>query len=400
MQTTLKQKLSTPSFVEFVALAAMMTSMAALSIDAVLPALPDMGRELGVQRANDNQLVITLLFLGMAVGQMIYGPLSDSTGRRPAIFAGFGLFIVGTVTCLVATTFPVLLAGRVMQGLGAAGPRIVTLALVRDQYGGRSMARVMSFVMTIFILVPVIAPALGQGLLLLAHWRAIFVAYLLLASITLLWFALRQPETLQQEKRRSFSIIRIGRAIGEVLRIRVAFGYTLAAGLISGAFLGYLNSSQQILQEQYALGTRFPLYFAVLALSLGSASFVNGRLVMRYGMRALARTALFSISGLSLVFLLLALGLAGQPPLWLLMLYLLLSFFGIGILFGNLNSMAMEPLGHIAGVGAAVVGSLSTLIAMMLGAIVGQSYNGTVLPLVGGFLLFSLASLTVMFWVE
>ena len=378
----------------------MMTSLVALSIDAMLPALPEIGRDLGVQRDNDNQLIISLLFLGLAGGQLIYGPISDRTGRKPAIYAGYGLFIIGCLLSLLATSFPMMLVGRVIQGIGVAGPRIVTIALVRDQYEGRAMARVMSFVMTVFILVPIIAPAVGQGLLLVAHWRAIFGLYLGLALMTGLWFALRQPETLSPDRRIPFSWRRIAAAIREILANRIAFGYTLAAGLVSGAFIGYLNSAQQIFQDQYKLGPQFPLYFAILALSLGSASFLNARLVMRYGMRPLSSRSLLAMAGFSILFGAIAYVLAGHPPLWALMTYFLLTFFCVGILFGNLNALAMEPLGHIAGVGAAVVGALSTLISLLLGTLIGQGYNGTVLPLVGGFMILSIASGIVMRWIK
>ncbi|MCB0155677.1 MAG: multidrug effflux MFS transporter [Anaerolineae bacterium] len=387
-------------FVEFVALMALMISLVALSIDALLPALPEIGQALGVQRENDNQLIISLLFLGMAVGQMIYGPLSDSTGRKPAIYVGFGLFASGSLLALFATSMPMMLAGRVLQGLGAAGPRIVTMALIRDQYDGRAMAQVMSFVMAVFILVPVIAPTFGQTILIVAHWRAIFGVYLVMALVAATWLAVRQPETLLVSQRIPFSLARIARAIREVFTLRIALGYTIATGLVFGAFLGYLNSAQQIFQDQYGLGQLFPLYFSVLALSIGSASFLNGRLVMRYGMRSLSIWALLSVGTLSAVFWLISYAWAGQPPLGFLMVYLLLAFFGIGILFGNMNALAMEPLGHIAGVGAAVVGSLSTLISLLLGTAIGQSYNGTILPLIGGFALLSVASLLVMSWTE
>lgn len=387
-------------FAEFVALTAMMISLVALSIDALLPALPKIGQTLGVQRDNDNQLIISLLFLGMALGQMIYGPLSDSTGRKPAIYIGFALFIAGCLLALVATSLPMMLVGRVLQGVGAAGPRIVTVAMVRDQYEGRAMARVMSFAMAVFILVPVIAPLFGQLIVLVAHWRAIFGAYLVLAIIALGWFSLRQQETLAPNHRLPLSLPRLALAMREILTNRLALGYTVAAGLVSGAFIGYLNSAQQIFQVQYSLDQMFPVYFATLALSIGSASFLNARLVMRYGMRWLSLTALLTLGGFSLIFLAIAAGVAGQPPLWVLMVYLLLSFFCIGILFGNLNALAMDPLGHIAGVGAAVVGSLSTLISLLLGTLIGQSYNGTVLPLIVGFALLSTASIGVVRWAE
>jgi DHA1 family bicyclomycin/chloramphenicol resistance-like MFS transporter len=379
---------------------ALMISLVALSIDAMLPALPEIGRDLGVQRENSSQLIITFLILGMAIGQMVYGPLSDSTGRKPAIYAGFGLYMVGCLFSVFATSFAVMLAGRLMQGMGAAGPRIVTVALIRDRYEGRAMARVMSFVMAVFILVPAIAPALGQSLLIVAHWRAIFVAFLVLALIALIWFATRQPETLALDRRLRFSLKRIMLAIREICVSRIPLGYTIATGLIFGAFLGYLSTAQQMLQEQYGLGRQFPLYFALLALALGSASFMNARLVVRYGMRLLTSWASQTLSGLSIVFFAIAIVLGGQPSLVTLMIYLMISFFCIGILFGNLNALAMEPLGHIAGVGAAVVGSFSTLISVLLGIVIGQSYNGTILPLVGGFAILSTAAVAVIRWTE
>jgi DHA1 family bicyclomycin/chloramphenicol resistance-like MFS transporter len=388
------------SFVEFVALMAMMTALPAMSIDAMLPALLEIGLDLGVERANDGQLVISLLFLGMAVGQMFYGPLSDSIGRKPTIYIGFGLYAGGCLLSMLTASFQVMLVGRILQGWGIAAPRVVIVSMVRDQYSGRAMARVMSFVMAVFILVPVVAPAFGQTVLLVAHWRAIFGIYLLLALVIGAWFAWRQPETLLPNRRIPFSLVRIGRAIREVVALRTAFGYTVTAGLVSGAFVGYLNSAQQVFQEQYGLGQLFPLYFAILALSLGSASMVNARLVLRFGMRALSFRALQSNIALSVIVLGIAVIMAGRPPLWLLTFYFLLTFFGVGILFGNLNALAMEPLGHIAGVGAAVVGSLSTFISLLLGTLIGQSYNGTVLPLVGGFAILSITAMGVMRWVE
>lgn len=391
---------ASPGFGEFVALLAMMMSMVALSIDAMLPALPDIGRDLGVQRDNDTQLIISFVFAGYAVGQLIYGPLSDSYGRKPAIYLGFCFFIIGCLLSLFSTDFTTMLAGRLLQGLGAAGNRTVSVALVRDQYEGRVMARVMSSAMSIFILVPVIAPALGQALLFVAHWRAIFVAFLALAVMILTWFIIRQPETLPSEKRNPFSWRRNLLAVKEICTTRVAFGYTLASGLVSAGFLAYLASSQQIFQDQYGVGTLFPLYFATLALAIGGASFANSRLVMRYGMRTLSRTALYVLTVLSLMFFAIAWNLAGHPPLWGLMIYFLLLFFCIGLLFGNLNALAMEPLGHIAGVGASVVGALATLLSVPIGTLIAQSFDGTILPLVGGFTLLGLATLAMMIWTE
>lgn len=376
----------------------MMTSLVALSIDAMLPALPDIGRDLGVAAPNDRQLIISIIFLGSALGQLFFGPLSDKTGRKPAIYAGYSLFITGSLVAAFAINFPMILFGRALQGIGLSAPQAVTMALVRDRFEGRKMARVMSFVMTVFILVPMIAPTIGQGILSVAGWRSIFGSFLLFACITVGWFALRIPETLAPENREPFSLKRITRSFQEILKIRPALGYALTAGLINGIFLGYLNSSQQIFQEQYALGDLFPLFFAIISLSLGMASFLNARLVMRYGMIQLVRWALRIEFGLAVVFLGIAMLCAGHPPLWLFMAYLLLFFFCTGVLFGNTNSLAMQPLGHLAGIGAAMVGSFSTLLSVLLGTVIGRSYDGTVLPLVVGMTTLSGIAMFVVRW--
>lgn len=291
-----------------------------------------------------------------------------------------------------------MLTGRLLQGLGAAGPRIVTLAVIRDRYEGRRMARVMSFAMAIFILVPIIAPAMGQGILLIANWRAIFGAFLVIAAATALWFMARQPETLPADRRAPFTITRISSGFREVLTTRPALGYTLAAGLASGPFIAYLSTAQQMFQVQYGLGRLFPFYFASLSIAIGAASLSNAKLVMRYGMKALARWALAMMGLLSAGFFVVAYLADGHPPLWMLVVYLLLVFFCEGILFGNLNALAMEPLGHIAGIGAAVVGALSLAVSIGGGVLIGQAYNGTVLPLVAGFGVLGFAALAVMRW--
>jgi DHA1 family bicyclomycin/chloramphenicol resistance-like MFS transporter len=391
---------SSPSYLEFVVLVSMMMSLMALSIDAMLPALPQIGSDLNVHNANDRQLVVSAIFLGVAVGQLFFGPLSDKTGRKPAIYFGYSLYIFGALLSAFAFSFPMMLFGRLLQGIGISAPRAVLLALVRDLYEGRLMARVMSFVSTVLLLIPMVAPTLGQAILLHAGWRSIFFSFVLMALITLIWFALRMPETLSPDKRTPFSLKRIIDTTFEIIKMRSAFGYTISIGLISGAFLGYLNSAQQIFQEQYALGERFPLYFALIALSIGIASFLNAHLVLRFGMRFLVRWSLIIILGLSTVALGIALKMTGQLPLWLLMTYLMSTFFSVGILFGNQNSLAMEPLGHLAGIGAAVVGSLSTLISLPLGTLIGQSYNGTAIPLIIGITILSGLSLVVVHWVR
>ncbi len=388
------------SFGEFIALMATLMSLVALTIDAMLPALGDIGRDLGVARENDTQLIVSLIFLGIAVGQLAYGPLADSAGRKPALFVGLGIYIVGSVLSLVAATFSLMLAGRLLQGLGVAGPRIVTVAIIRDRYEGRRMAQVLSIVMAVFIIVPLIAPALGQGILLVATWRAIFGAFLAIGVAAALWFGIRQPETLPRERRTPFTFARIHSGVREVLSNRAALGYTITAGFVSAPFLAYLSTAQQVFQVQYGLGRLFPLYFALLSLALGGAALLNARLVMRWGMSRLSRWALWMTIVSAAIFLAVSYGAAGQPPLAALVGFLLVVFFCQGILFGNMNSLAMEPLGHLAGIGAAMVGALSMMISMAGGTAMGQAYDGTVLPLVGGFGLFGLAALGVMNWTE
>ena len=389
-----------PRRTEFVTLMALMTSLVALSIDAMLPALGVIGQDLGVARRNDTQLIIAVVFLGLAIAQMIYGPMSDAIGRKPAIYAGFLLFMLGSLLSMITADFTLMLLGRLLQGIGAAGPRIVVVALIRDQYKGDAMARIVSLVMAVFIMVPVLAPVIGQWIMLLVHWRAIFAFFLVLCACASVWFWLRQPETLASDRRIPFSPGRIADGVLETCRNRVAIGYTAAAGFVFGAFVGYLVSSRQIFQIHYGAGTLFPYYFAALALPIGSASFLNSRLVTRFGMRFLCRRSALILTGAGAGFLLIVLWFAGNPPFWSLNAYLAVTFFCFGILFGNFNALAMEPLGHIAGVGAAVVGSLTTFMCAGLGALIGVSFNGTVYPLVTGFTVLGGASLIAMTWAE
>jgi DHA1 family bicyclomycin/chloramphenicol resistance-like MFS transporter len=258
----------------------------------------------------------------------------------------------------------------------------------------------MSFVMAIFIIVPIIAPAMGQGVLLIASWRAIFGVFLVMAVAVSFWFTIRQPETLPLERRIPLSPARVMSGFREVLTNRTALGYTMTAGLVFGAFIGYLSTAQQIFQVQYDLGKLFPLYFALLSIALGAASLANARLVMRYGMKPLSRWALTVMGLISVGFFGVSYLVAGHPPLWALVAYLLVVFFCEGILYGNMNALAMEPLGHIAGVGAAVVGALSLLVSLAGGTLIGQAYDGTILPLVAGFGGLGIVALVVMRWTE
>jgi len=386
------------AFGEFIALMALMMSLMALSIDIMLPALSQIGQELKVAEANDNQLIISVLFLGFSLGMIIYGPMSDSFGRKPAVYLGLSIAVIGCSLSLFAESFSAMLVGRFLQGLGLAAARIITVALVRDLYHGNEMGKVMSLIMTIFILVPILAPTLGQGVLLIANWRMIFALILVLSILVLVWFSVRQVETIVHSKRVPFSLTDIGQKLFQVCKNREVMAYTIMSGFVFSAFLGYLNSSQQIFQDQYQLGAMFPLYFGLLAISVGCASMVNAKLVMKYGMRFMSKYALITITLTSIIFFLFALQSDGNPHLWQLMSYLSIVLFCFGILMGNLNGLAMEPLGHMAGLGASVVGAISTFVAVPFGMMIGQSYNHTIMPMVSGFGLFALLSLILLYW--
>ncbi len=385
---------------EFIPLVGLLMALAALAIDAVLPALPAIGDDLAVPRPNDLQYVITALFLGLGIGQILFGPLSDSIGRKPAIYAGLILFMIGSLASLFAGGFEAMIAGRILQGVGIAGPHTVIIAVVRDRYEGRRMARLMSFAMAVFILVPTVAPALGQGIQWLGGWRAIFATFLAIAAIAFAWFGLRQPETLPTERRRPFTPAVIGGAVREVVRTRAALGFILATGCIYAPFVAYLSSAQQIFQQAYDTGALFPAYFAVLALAIGGASLMNGRLVVKYGMRRIAGIAAVFLTLVSVGAGPVAYVYGGLPPLWLFMIYLILVFMGVGLIFGNLYSLAMEPLGHIAGVGAAVVAATATVMSVPLGSIVGQSFDGTMYALIAGFAVFGACTVAAMRWAD
>ena len=380
---------------EFILLMAMMTSFVAFSIDAMLPALGIIADDLKVASDNHRQLVVSVLFFGMVFGQMICGPISDSVGRKPVIFVGMAIFSIGCLVSAFASSFEMMLVGRFLQGTGAAAPRNITIAIIRDSFKGAAMARIMSLIMSVFIFVPMIAPSIGQGLLWLVNWRGIFITLLVSAVIVQLWFATRQAETLPPEKRRLFSAKHLLNAFNEVRCNREAMGYTVCASLIFGSFVGYLTSSQQILQEQYQLGDQFALYFAIIAASIGLASFTNSTMVMRFGMHCLASTALWSFCIISGVFLAVTYSFSGQPPLWLTISMLLAAFFPIGILFGNFNAMAMASLGHVAGMASTVIGSLTTLFSVLLGSFIGSQYNQTLIPLTMGFTVLGILSLLV-----
>ncbi len=383
---------------EFIALMALMTSIVALSIDGMLPSLPAMGDEFGVESSNQLQLVVSVLFLGLGVGQLVYGPLSDVYGRKAPIYWGFAIFILGSLVAGLAGSLEILLLGRLLQGFGGAGPRIVSLALVRDEYAGNAMAQITSMVMTVFILIPAVAPSLGQFVLQFAGWRAIFAMLSVLAFVIAIWFGIRQPETLPKRKRKKLSWAQLSSSTRQTFSYPITVACMLVSGLIFGIFIGYLGSVQELFDKVYGVGERFPLFFGSLALAIGGASLFNARFVMALGMRKLVLTALFAMAVTSNIFAIyLSATQNGAPPLWFFMLYMLVTFFCVGFLFGNLNAMAMEPLGHVAGIGSAMLGFVQTAISVVVGVGLGRYFHGSVTPLVMSFGTISLICIAILF---
>lgn len=394
MTTTTAKIAVKPSLplLEFIALMALLTSLVALSIDAMLPALNLIGADLNSQSAQQTYLVISLFFGGMALGQIFFGPFSDARGRRLTILVGLIIFIIGTFVCYFAQSIEVLLVGRLIQAFGVSGPRVASMAVIRDQYSGDAMARVMSFITVIFILVPMVAPLVGQAVMQHFHWREIFTVFWVAALISGAWFFIRQPETLIRANRKKFAWHHFFRSCLWLLKQRAVMGYSIAMGFIFGAFLAYLSGSQTIFQEIYDTGEWFPLVFATLAFSIGLASLVNGIMVMRWGMHSLCDRALFfsmvfgiALTGMTLYF-------DGVPPLWLFISTMFCGFFFIGMLFGNLNALAMLPVGHIAGLGAAFIGSFTSLIAVPIATTINLFLADDLIPIAFGFLIFSVLS--------
>lgn len=385
---------------EFIALMAFLMSLVALAIDAILPAFHAVGVSYDIVDENRLQLLVGVLFLGMAIGQLFYGPLSDSIGRKPATYIGLILFIVGALVSAFAPTYEIVLWGRFLQGFGVAGPRTISIALVRDQYSGREMARIMSFVISIFIIMPAIAPALGAGILVFSTWHAIFFLFALLAFVALVWLILRQPETHPQEKRTSFSLMTILQGARFTLGNRYSCGYMIVGGLAFSCLVAYLNTAKLLYADIFQIDELFPLYFGMLALFVGAASIVNGKMVVKYGMRSMMKFALIAMILSSGSFFFYLYFTSGHPPFVLFMVSMASIFFFMGILFGNANAMAMEPVGHIAGIASSVIGAGTTFVSMSLGALVGQFYDQTLLPLIGGYFALALSAYVIMSMIE
>lgn len=370
-------------FAAFVTLVAALMALNAVATDIMLPALPMIGDALGAPSPNDRQAVVTAYLAGFGFGQIAIGPLSDRFGRRPVLMGGLVAYAIGAALCALSPDFAWLLGARVAQGLGAAAPRVIVTALVRDCYDGRRMARVTSLAMMTFMAVPILAPSIGQGILLAASWRAIFWFLALYAAAVMAVAALRLPETLPPEWRRPITPRGIAASVGEVLSNRQTVGYAVASGAFFGALFAFIASAQQIMVGLYGLGLWFPVAFGGIACTIAVSAFANAMLVGRFGMRALSHGAVMLFTAVSLG--LAALAAETQPPLWAFLALLGGAMGLVGLVFANFNALAMEPMARVAGVASSLIGGSTTLIGATVGFFIGRAYDGTVLPLALGY---------------
>jgi DHA1 family bicyclomycin/chloramphenicol resistance-like MFS transporter len=383
------------SFAEFVVLTALLISLTAMSIDIMLPSLPQIGAAFSVANANETQQIITSYMLGLGIGQLAWGPLSDRFGRKVLLLIGLFIFVLGSLACLLAPTLNAMLGARAVQGFGGAAARVISVAIVRDMFAGRQMARVMSTVMTVFIAVPIFAPSVGQALAHIGNWRWNFYVLLSAGLIGMVWAGYRLSETSRPAGAAMLGFIDGCRA---VLRNRVTLGYTIASGFMFACLVSYISSAQQIFVDVYDLGQLFPVMFGALACSLAVASSTNARLVQRLGMRRASHSALIALIALSLAMSLTSI--AGRPALLVFGPLMAGAFFCFGLIFANFNAIAMQPMAHVAGTAASLIGFFSTMTGASLGWFVGRMFDGTVRPISIGFLLLGIAAFACVLAVE
>ena len=375
------------SQVEFIALMAMLAATVAFSIDAMLPALPEIGAELTPDALNRAQLIITSFVLGMGIGTFVTGPLSDRFGRKPVMAGGALIYSLAALVAWRAQSLEAMLAARVLQGLGAAGPRVVAMAMIRDCYAGRDMARTLSFVMMVFTLVPALAPTLGAGIIAAFGWRGIFVAFVVFSGVTLAWLLVRQPETLPPERRRPLDAGHLLSATREMLAHPTSRLSILVQTLAFGMLFAHLSTTQQLFDTTYGHGAHFHLWFGGIALVAASASVVNARLVGRTGMRPLVKAMFTAQIGLSAGMIAAVLAPLPQPVEFAIYVVWTTSiFFQAGMTIGNLNALGMEPMGHIAGLAASIMAAVATVGGVLIAAPIGLAYDGTALPVATGVL--------------
>jgi DHA1 family bicyclomycin/chloramphenicol resistance-like MFS transporter len=385
-------------FPEFVIVIASIMALNPLAMDMMLPALPDIGHAFHIDVPNHLQLVLSTFLIGFGAGQFVMGPLSDRFGRRPVLLGGMTVYAVASVLAIAAPSFETLLLARALQGLGTSATRVIATSIVRDCYVGRRMASVMSLAMMVFIAVPVIAPSFGQAVLLVTQWRGIFIVLMLYGVLALAWSVLRLPETLPVSERRSLAPADVLAAFRQTVTNRQTIGYALAAGGVLGALFAFVFAAQQVFTEIYHLGHYFPLAFAGIAAGTAIAGFTNSRLVGRLGMRVISHGALSLYGAVATVMLVAECLHVLDLPLFLALSALMM--FAFGMMIANFTALAMEPHGHIAGTASSLYGSITTLIGISVGSLIGQSFDGTLLPFSTGFFIAALIALAIVFITE
>lgn len=383
--------------VEFIALMAMLAGTVAFSIDAMLPALPEIAADTGASE-NSVQFVITSFVFGMGIGTLFSGPLSDAFGRRPVIVAGAIVYSVAALVAATSQTLEVILIARAVQGIGAAGPRVATLSIIRDMHSGRQMAKIVSFVMIVFALIPTIAPSLGALILLVADWHGIFVSFAVFSAVSVAWLLTRLPETLPPERRRPFSVAAIRSGAVEIAGRRDVVLAILVQSLVFGILFGTLSSSQPMFDMTFGRGDSFPLWFGGIALVSTSGGFLNAAIVEKIGMRRVVQSAFLALSGVSLAFIV-AISAELIPASLMFFAFVLWQtaiFTSTGLTIGNLNALALEPLGHIAGLAASIVTATATILGALVAAPVSAIFDGSVPNVVAPVALMAFAGYGLM----
>jgi len=378
---------------EFIALTGMIMAAVAFGTDAMMPAMTVIAADLTPEAPNKAQLVISAFFLGVGIGTFVTGPLADRFGRRPVMLGGLILYAGTALLAWFATSLEWVLIARVLQGLGAAGPRVTIMAVIRDQFEGRRMAQIMSFAMMVFVLVPAAAPMMGSWIIAASNWRGIFVAFAIWAAVMALWFAMRQAETLPHDKHRPLRPIAIARGTAEILRNREVMLAVTGLIFVYGILIATLQSVQPIFETTHDKGALFPYFFGAISLISATGSFVNARIVAQYGMKPVALTGISTVIVASAVLLMAeSIGLAQPVRFAVFLLFLQMMFLSTGMTIGNISAIAMRPLGHQAGLGASVISALSTIGGLLVGMPIGLLFDGTALPLALGAFLAALAS--------
>ena len=380
---------------ELVIMMALLMALNALAIDIMLPGLQQIGASLGVDDENQRQFVVTAYMIGMGLGQLFFGPLSDRFGRKPALLAGLIVYISASVFAGFVPTFATLLAVRFIQGVGSAATRVIAISVVRDLYGGRGMAEVMSLIMMVFMVIPIIAPTIGQSILFVGEWHLIFLFLALFSACMFVWVLGRLPESLKPADRRAFNVSSILAGFKIVLSNRTATLYILATTSVQACMFGYISSAQQVYIDVFAIGPLFPIAFAGIGVVMSVSALANSRMVGRFGMRRLSQSALIGFTLTMGIWLAVDLLYNGIMPFWMFYGFFAIGWFQFGWLGANFNTLAMEPLGHIAGLGSSILGFTSTAGSALLGSLIGLNFNGTTTPLIIGFFCFAIVTLII-----